>query len=153
MRRALLTTITMIVTLLLCPSVAESKPGRYATLDERTVARTIETSPHDYIAAVIQVATSCTMVCDGWCFDRVRIVEVIAQAPPPTEQVSVGGEFHLFSGAEGESNASSIGARFLVMAEPRGESSCPDKRYFASLLGPADAPSVKSLRQAFATVP
>ena len=36
------------------------------------------------------------MVCEHQCFDRVRIVDLIAQAPAPAAQLAVGFEFHFF---------------------------------------------------------
>ena len=150
MTRLLEVTLNVAVTaLLLCPaSWAASDPRRYATLDEKTVAEAIQSSPHDYLAAVVEVVARCEVHRDDTCSDRVRILDLIAQAPQPAKQRVVGEDLFLFSGKAEAPERQDAPARYLVFVVPMASSVGPTV-YGARLMNVAvDAQAVDSLRNA-----
>ena len=144
--------LTLLAAFFLGPAVAEKEVRRFSNADERTVAALVEASPHDYIGAVVEVSAACTVQCEGHCLDRVRIVELIAQAPAPAPQLTVGSEFHLLSGAEKPSEPAGPALRLLVLVRPFALPDCQEKGYGAALMEPPDPASMESIRRAFEVV-
>ena len=138
----------LIVQLLGPASWAASSPRQYATVDERVVAEAIQTSPQDYLGAVVEVVSLCEVRRDDACLDRVRIIDLIAQAPEPANQRVVGEDFFLFSGKAESSKGQVVAARYLVFVVPMSGSEKP-VAYGARLLNVSvDAEAVESLRKA-----
>jgi hypothetical protein len=73
--------------------------------------------PADYIGALIEVVADCEFRRDGACFDRVRIVEIMAQPAPPARQRVPGEDFFLVSGEPSEPREAR-NWRALVLAVP-----------------------------------
>lgn len=115
---------------------------------DKTVAEAIQRSPSDYVAAVVEVVSRCEIQHEDTCFDRVRIINLIAQAPPPGPQRGPGTDFFLLSG-RGESMALTAPApRYVVFAIPKPGAS-EHALYGAKLMDlSADEQSIESLRLA-----
>lgn len=133
-------------------ALCEPQPRKPATLDEKLVAGIVADPATHYVAGVIQVRASCSMHCGDACFDRVEIVDLIAQAPLPSEQLAVGSQFHLHSALSEPSTIPDPAPRFLVTVRQLNSYSCSYTPYAATSMGPPDKDSVESLRSAFKAV-
>ena len=140
------------VQLLGATSWAAPVPRQYATIEERTVAEAIQMSPQDYLGAVVEVVSRCEVRRGETCLDRVRIIDLIAQAPEPANQRVVGGDFFLFSGKVEWPEGQTPAARYLVFVVPMAASEKP-VAYGARLLNVSvDAEDVERLRKAIDAV-
>ena len=132
-------------------STAAEAP-RAATPTERSVASAISGSPNDYLAAVVSVQSLCEIRRGKSCFDRVRILDLIAQAPPPGPQRFVGGDFYLFGGGVDEQASRGLEPRVLVFVVPWPSADSPSV-YIAKLADtPADGQAISEVRQAVESV-
>ena len=132
-------------------STAAETP-RAATPTERSVASAIRGSPNDYLAAVVSVQSLCEILRGKFCFDRVRILDLIAQAPPPGPQRFVGSDFYLFGGGVDEQASHVLEPRVLVFVVPWPSTDSPTVYIAKSADTPADEKATGELRQAVESV-
>ena len=142
--------VVIVIVMLACislPACAAEKPQQ-GSQDQRSVASAINSSPNDYLAAVVSVQSLCEIRRGKSCFDRVRILDLIAQAPPPGPQRFVGSDFYLFGGGVDEQASRVSEPRMLVFVVPWPSSEKPTV-YVAKVVDTrATEQSVNALRQA-----
>jgi hypothetical protein len=132
------------------PSPA-AEARRYATLEERTIAKAIADSPRDYLAARVNIQSSCEIRRDEFCFDRVRILDLIAQAPAPGLQRAPGDDFYLFSGGEPKAPPGPE-LQVLVFVVPWNGEEEPTVYAARMMHASSDEQAVSSLRKAVESV-